>query len=241
MCLGENRVCFDTTKDSIKHKHPMNTGGNICLEQKMFWGGRTSQAVETKFISETLCWIKTLLFPVLLFKVLVQARHSISWCNSSMILVSLSWRREAHIQVFRPLTLLERGRWGRWWCLAVQCVRERSRAGPTWSLPVGPNQLRECGWGLGPVRRRPRGPVRNRVWPPAASSSDCPPRREAPLPPPVCEEAGSHKVACPVCCLVYCLWKVWEREQIITNQPFTLLVKATYSTLQVTILPMQPV
>ncbi len=219
----------------------MNTGGNICLEQKMFWGGRTSQAVETKFISETLCWIKTLLFPVRLFKVLVQARHSISWCNSSMILVSLSWRREAHIQVFRPLTLLERGRWGRWWCLAVQCVRERSRAGPTWSLPVGPNQLRECGWGLGPVRRRPRGPVRNRVWPPAASSSDCPPRREAPLPPPVCEEAGSHKVACPVCCLVYCLWKVWEREQIITNQPFTLLVKATYSTLQVTILPMQPV
>ncbi len=158
-----------------------------------------------------------------------------------MILVSLSRRREEHIQVFRPLTLLERGRWGRWWCLAVQCVRERSRASPTWSLPVGPNQLRECGWGLGPVRRRPHGPVRNRLWPPAASSSDCPPRREAPLPPPACEEAGSHKVACPVCCLVYCLWKVWEREQIITNKPFTLLVKATYGTLQVTILPMQPV
>lgn len=39
----------------MKHKLAMNTGGNICLEQKMFCGEGTSQADETEFVSETLC------------------------------------------------------------------------------------------------------------------------------------------------------------------------------------------
>lgn len=153
----------------------------------------------------------------------ISLRKWVGWPSSSIILVSLSllWRRMEHIQVFRPLTLLEMWRWGQWWCPAARCVPERSRAGPTWTLPAGPSQLRGCGWGPGPVQRRPRGPARNRVWRPAASSSDCLPLREAPLPPPACGEAGLHKAACPVCCPVYCLPRVWERDQIITNQPFS--------------------
>lgn len=57
-----NRVFFwQYNEDLIKLKLPMNPEGNICLEQKMFWGGGTSHAVETKFISETLCLIKPLI------------------------------------------------------------------------------------------------------------------------------------------------------------------------------------
>lgn len=112
---------------------------------------------------------------------------------------------------FRPLTFLAWGRRVRRWCPAARCGSEPSKEGPVSSPPAGPSQSTGCGWGPGPVRRRPRGPVRNRAWRPAASSSDCSPLRELVLPPPSCGGADSRKVACPVCCPVYCLPRIKEK------------------------------